>query len=242
MLSELDKMRIRKQVELSEYRKECKKELSESKKKTVIARPYKSAYKAKEQHYYFLTINPKECEVNDLLKITELIMKRSWVKMYSYVYEQRGETIKDKGIGKHIHMIIDKSIRKSQALVSIHSAIKNYCTRENIDIREMTKNGKLIRENYMRGNKTDVKLQSVEIDKLWRKENNLEAIYTIIKEDIVDMKNINDNEINIIDDEIREVNGFKQMDIKIEEIHNKKIIKIKDVCGNIKTYELTEIN
>lgn len=237
---ELEKARIRKQVKLAEYKKEYIKELKQEIQKDRKKNPHKK-YKKKDPTYFFITINPIECTISDLTNIINIIMKRKFVNIYCYTFEQRGTTLTDIGKGKHIHLIIDKTIAKSDAIKYIHNSIKKYCTQENIDIREITENGKIIRENYMRGHKTFDKLESVEIDNIWRKENNLSDFYQVSKKvSPIDIENIIDDEHNIIENEIDIEKGFQNMKVKIST--NKKTITLMDEKGELKVYSLVELN
>lgn len=235
---ELEKAKIRKQIKLAEYRKEYKKEIQ---KESINKKPIKK-YRKKDPSYYFITINPSECTIVDLDSILNSIKKRKFVNIHCYIFEQRGITLNDSGKGKHIHMIIDKTIAKSDAITYIHNSIKKYCTKENIDIREITENGKIIRENYMKGHKAFEKIQSVEIDKIWRKENNLQDFYQVSKKSSSsNINTINDEELSIIQKEILDTNGYVKTDIKIDTVDNKKIISIRDENGKIQQYSVVNI-
>jgi hypothetical protein len=187
----------------------------------------KKNYKQKDKSYYFLTINPKECEINDLEIIIGKLKSKKWMKIYSYVFEQRGETNDNKGIGKHIHLIIDNNKPKCEVIREIHNAIKIYCEKEKIDLKKMDQNGKAIREKYMKGDKIESKLSSVKIDKIWRKENKLKDIFILIKEKNEIKENENDDEVKIIEEEIDKELGYQNCLYFIEEKNNKKFIKIK---------------
>ena len=239
---ELEKAKIRKQVKLAEYRKEYRNEI---RKTTIVNKPKQKTpkkYNKKDPMYYFITINPIECTTSDIESIINSINKRKFVNLHCYTFEQRGTILDDIGKGKHIHLIIDKTIAKSDAIKYIHNSIKKYCTLENVDIREITENGKILRENYMRGNKQFDKLQSVEIDKIWREQNNLLDYYEIIKsKTLKNITDIEDDELSIIQKEILEMNGYVKTDIKIHNIDNKKIISIRDENGKVQQYGLDTI-
>lgn len=192
------------------------------------AKKIRKEYKKKDISYYFITINPKECEIYDLEIIMKKILKKKWCEMYCYVYEQRGKTEDEQGKGKHIHMIIKKKTAKSSAIKEIYESIKEYCdNKECIDIREISKYGKAIRERYMRGEKAEIKLQSVEIDKKWRRENKLKEIY-IVKRTLeeVDEDEEYKKEYDELKEEINKENEYKNMPVRMAKVGERDAVII----------------
>lgn len=237
---EMEKAKIRKQVKLAEYRKQYRREIQTSTNKNSTTKKYKK----KDHLYFFITINPMECDIDAIEEIINIIKKKKYIKLHCYTFEQRGININELGKGKHIHMIIDKTLAKSDILRFIHSSIKKYCTIENIDIRKITENGKIVRENYMKGHKSFEKLESVEIDKIWRKENNLQDFYEIIKSNTLndkDIRDIKDEEFTIIEKEIGNEKGFENMKVKISTEGKKKTITLINNLGELQVYGLVEL-
>jgi len=197
----------------------CIKKIKEYKKNKNKKKrnPYKQA------KYLLLTINPKECEIKDLKEIIKKIEKKEWIKINSYVYEQRGETEQEKGKGKHIHMIIEyeeikKYYKKDKSPTHISQLLTMCLTKyidnyKKIDIRKIydDENKKKV-EIYMQGIKEDKKLKSVEINKKWREENELKQIYII-----------NGETEEIKREEIKET----KMECILMEKGEKKYIKVK---------------
>ena len=187
----------------------------------------KKKYSKKEETYYFLTINPNECEIKDLEKIIKKLKKKCWMEIYSYVFEQRGITYEDKGKQKHIHMIIKNNKVKTEIIREIHSSIKEYCEKENIDMIKMNENGKQIREKYMKGEIiTQDKMELVKMDKIWRKENKLKDIYILNKE---------------INEKFEELGFQSCKKFLIETINNKKIMTLVLENEEELVYEVNQI-
>lgn len=169
----------------------------------------KRNYIPKEISYFFVTLNPPECTIDDLKLIISKLSNRCWFKIHSYVFEQRGDTNETKGNGKHIHLIIEKLIRKSQVINNTKTALKKLFDSIKIDIREITINGKYIREQYMKGHKAFNKLECVKIDQIWRKDNNLLDFNALIPSFLeIDINEIKDDEKQIIEKEIDSELGF----------------------------------
>jgi hypothetical protein len=144
-------------------------------------------YDNRKDAYFLVTINPKECEINELQEIINHIQKRhNWVKIMCYTFEQRSTTYEEMGKGKHIHMIIKKNKRKSEVIRELYNSLKNNCeTNNHINVKLIKNNmemGKV--EQYMKGKKKDKdnedKLLKCSINETWRLENNLLNIYYIL--------------------------------------------------------------
>lgn len=194
--------------------------------------------KTKTKKYYFITINPIECEKNDLDKIMSGICKKKWIKIYSYVYEQRGKSEEEIGKGKHIHILIEKNKKKNEVIKEIHNTIKQYCDKEKVDVKEITEKEKNDRINYMKGNKCNDKKLLVEMDKIWRNKNGIKDYYELIKENNVNNDIINNNlDNNKINQKLeKEYDNCKI----ITDINNKKYIMIK-INGEDKIYPIMDI-
>jgi len=182
MIKEIEKMRDEIKKEINEtnlkrdvmnsiYKKEYRKEIMSELKKEQLPKP---------KSYYFITINPKECSVLVLDRIMYNIRKKKWIKVKNYCYEQRGETDDERGIGKHIHMMIEKNRPRSRVLTEIHNTVKEYCGKEKIDIVLVNSDSEERYINYMNGNKSAEKQNKVKQDKLWRSEWLIRPIYECV--------------------------------------------------------------
>lgn len=59
--------------------------------------------------YLFVTVNPKpDITFEELQKAVKKLITKKWLTRYIYVYEQRGKTPDEAGIGFHFHMLLDK--------------------------------------------------------------------------------------------------------------------------------------
>ena len=152
-----------------------------------LVKSFIDGYDNRKDAYFLVTINPKECEINELQEIINHIQKRhNWVKIMCYTFEQRSTTYEEMGKGKHIHMIIKKNKRKSEVIRELYNSLKNNCeTNNHINVKLIKNNmemGKV--EQYMKGKKKDKdnedKLLKCSINETWRLENNLLNIYYIL--------------------------------------------------------------
>lgn len=161
-------------------------EWKESQDKVIKRGKYTKTEKPK---YLFITLSPKECEIEDLHTIIKNLRKKSWLELHSYTFEQRSETMDDMGLGKHIHMIIKNVLKaKSKIIQEFHNCIHKLCDKEKIDIKTLDEESKENAEKYMQGLKIGEKYRSTLINAEWRKQNALKTIYIINKETkIIDM-------------------------------------------------------
>jgi hypothetical protein len=143
------------------------------KKEKIIKNPYKITKK-----YYLITVNPKECEISDILAIIKNISGKVWAKVYAYVIEQRGTTEETMGKGKHIHMIVDKVKEPYSTKKEIYAGVNKYCeTPEHVNVVKLDEDGKWRALEYMKGEKIQAKQECQRITKLWREKNKIEDIY-----------------------------------------------------------------
>lgn len=206
---------------VEEYKEGLRKR-AENMKITKIKRgKYK---KHKDIKYIFITINPMECTVNDIYDIIKKLEKMKNLKIESYVFEQRGETMDDMGIGKHIHILAKKECAISEFKRRIMSALKKtkLIKDENkINIINVTDKEGI--EHYMQGKKSPEKFKKMKITRRWREIYGMHHIYhkTAI------------SEYQWCDIEIKKIEAEKVTrgeDIYIVvEINNKKVsIKLND--------------
>ncbi|ARF12649.1 hypothetical protein Klosneuvirus_12_6 [Klosneuvirus KNV1] len=230
-----------------------KKEYVEKKKKKK--RPKKRGEYKITHNYLTVTINPKECNISDLHDIIDIINKKKWVNLICYSFEQRGETTIDKGVGKHIHLILSKPDELERSTPTcirrlLYNSLKEYFdsnTDKIIKVKKVNNVGKTKYEEYMKGDKDESKLRRVEIDNIWRKENNLNKIYYIDNEsinngeslssdddtdndtDIIEeLKNQLNDKDNIINELYKQIQHLKNISIKSNELNIKLMEQIKE--------------
>lgn len=134
--------------------------------------------------YMFITINPDpavnlsvKCMYDKLCKVC----KSTRIVEYLFSIEQRGETIEEMGKGIHCHILIKHVFPKFCKLQqhfynNFKQVIGNI---KHIDIR-YCKNVSDVnnRINYIKGEKNDdSKMHKVEIDRMWRKQWNIQDTY-----------------------------------------------------------------
>lgn len=74
-------------------------------------------------------------------------------------------------VHRHIHLLFDSNLRKSKVIQFCFQKAKRYVAGQNfIDVKQ--DNGRA-REKYIRGEKTETKLECVEKDRSWRKEKKI---------------------------------------------------------------------
>ena len=141
--------------------------------------------------FVWLTINPRpEVTLSEMKKVVEKFVKRTFIKNYVYVYEQRGskENGKEAGTGHHCHILFQRDTeagikswdvkkRSKTSFKSItdvdNNSIFNWhnCPEEYIQDKI----------NYMTNKNLDEdhkdKEQKQSMDKEWRKTNKLKEIY-----------------------------------------------------------------
>jgi len=244
-----------------------KKEYVEKKKKKK--RPKKRGEYKITHNYLTVTINPKECNISDLHDIIDIINKKKWVNLICYSFEQRGETTIDKGVGKHIHLILSKPDELERSTPTcirrlLYNSLKEYFdsnTDKIIKVKKVNNVGKTKYEEYMKGDKDESKLRRVEIDNIWRKENNLKTIYYIDDEIINDKsddesfssenENNNDTDLindlktqlndkdNIINDLYKQIQHLKNISIKTNELNIKLMEQIKNYGDDLNNNDNT---
>ena len=135
--------------------------------------------------YIFLTISPPEsAKLKDMVKCMERAVKRKFVTKYHYAFEQRGDTVKNCGKGKHMHLLFKRDLNYKPATIKrdLKNTFKNLFGKH--PMTDAVFNWKkcgyeyyLGRLDYIKGKKDDEKLEKVEIDKLFRKLYKLKPIY-----------------------------------------------------------------
>lgn len=74
-------------------------------------------------------------------------------------------------IHRHIHMVFDSSLRKSKIVQFCFQKAKKYVAGSNfIDVKP---DPDRVRDKYIKGEKKDIKIKCVEMDRSWRKEKKI---------------------------------------------------------------------
>jgi hypothetical protein len=210
--------------------------------KIIEAKNKRGDYKKKDKAYHFISINPKETEIKEILHVIDKILKKSWFNVYCYVIEQRGEDATDRGTGKHIHIIADKTKSEFDTIHILYNTLKYLCSdKAKIDVKEMSEKGMKIRYNYIKGLKKEGKLKAQEQTIIWRTENHLKQLYTIreirIKDGDIDD---NDEELKKIEAEELKEDKYILTDTQIYKKENEEgYIYIKNENGEMVKYTLT---
>ena len=142
-----------------------------------------SAVETSDEHLWaFITIgfNEQTITPKKMYDVSDRISKLKYFKTCYYVLEKHREN----GIHHHTHFLVQffKKEYKSKLIDWIYQSkgLKEVCLGKNfIDIKGPL-NGKQNYQtynmylDYINGNKKDAKLKYVDMDKIWRKENNLD--------------------------------------------------------------------
>ncbi len=141
---------------------------------------------AKEHNnaFVFITINPNEATtLTQLQEKVEKFVNRNMFSAYRYVYEQRGSTEKDMGQGFHAHILLKRNLdyKPSKIALNTKNTFKGITNVDNpniLNIQHIGHDFAQDKDEYMTGVKTgEGKDKKQEIDKLFRKKNNLESVY-----------------------------------------------------------------
>lgn len=143
--------------------------------------------------YFWITINVKpNITFKELEVKIDKYLRRTFVKSYCYVYEQRGSEENDKELGEglHSHVLIERDMSANLSPYDIEkrtrTAFKHICDSENRSILHFKKtpneyiNDKI---KYMINKDLDDehkdKLQKQNFDKKFRKQNNIRSYYAV---------------------------------------------------------------
>ncbi len=136
--------------------------------------------KCKRYRYVFMTINP-------LPRVTLAMMQsrmsktlnKKWIENYIYCYEQRSETFKDMGNGKHIHILFTLRQTKSpwQCKSEVYNTWKDHVgSMRSIDHKYANYPDNFV--NYIKGiKKGSTKDLKHKVDLRWRASVGLQDIY-----------------------------------------------------------------
>lgn len=147
---------------------------------------YNQMKKIKEdtKPFYFITINPKPtADLNDFIAKVHTIKNLSWIKKMHYVFEQRGDSKETKGKGFHSHILLEDYDNEFGKIKSqMKRMFQGFCNQpyENtINVYQKKREWLEDKLDYIKGKKLDEeKPEKVIIDKEWRQDKQLEAVYT----------------------------------------------------------------
>lgn len=134
--------------------------------------------------YYFVTVNCKpDVQIHELQKKVNKYVNRKFIAECEYVYEQRGSTEFELGKGKHVHILVKQrgDCHDGQFKQNTRNTFKSLVgnPQTHVDIRAVKEAYVSDKRDYMRGQKTgEGKQEKVEMDKIYRAQNNLEEYYT----------------------------------------------------------------
>ncbi len=141
---------------------------------------------AKEHNnaFVFITINPNDTTtLTQLQEKVEKFVNRNMFSAYRYVYEQRGSTEKDMGHGFHAHILLKRNLDYKPSKIALNTkntfkGITNVDNPKILNIQHIGHDFAQDKDEYMTGVKTgEGKDKKQEIDKIFRKKNNLESVY-----------------------------------------------------------------
>lgn len=135
-----------------------------------------------QDQYFFITICPYEdTTIEQLVKVMDKIMTKTWFKQFLYVYEQRQEEHGKPYYGIHAHILVARATKsKCEAIREIYNTAKNICgSKQSIDVKLLKTNEAVqIRIQYMLGEKsTEQKQRRQKIDKIFRQQHKLFSYY-----------------------------------------------------------------
>lgn len=161
-----------KMKDIKEYEKEVKMTLKEN-----IAKEHNNGY-------CFITINPSpEVTLTQLQEKVEKFVKRNMFEKYRYVYEQRGSTEENMGQGFHAHILLKRNLNYKPSKISVNTknTFKGITQVDNpqiLNIQHIGEDFAKDKDEYIDGVKTgEGKDKKQQIDKIFRKKNNLESVY-----------------------------------------------------------------
>lgn len=144
-------------------------------------------------NYFWITINPSpNITLKELQKEVERYVKRTFIKSYIYVYEQRGSEANEKNIGEgvHSHILIERDMSANVSPYDIQKrtrvAFKNICDSQNKSIlhfKQMPEEYIIDKFNYLTNKNLDEdhkdKEEKQEYDKIWREKNLIKNYYAL---------------------------------------------------------------
>lgn len=124
-----------------------------------------------------LTINPRPgITFQELNKAVIKFTKRKIIEAFKYVYEVR----KSDNSGLHCHVLLTYTCKPYDFGRAARSTFKHVCEVNNkhiLNIRYVEDEDIISKIEYLKGKKTDAKLDGVQYTKNWRQENDIQDIY-----------------------------------------------------------------
>lgn len=144
-------------------------------------------------NYFWITVNPNSSvTLGELKKEVERYVKRTFIKSYIYVYEQRGSENNEKEIGQgiHAHILIERDMSANVSPYDIQKrtriAFKSVCDSQNKSIlhfKQMPEEYIIDKFNYITNKNLDEehkdKEEKQEYDKIWREKNLIKNNYAL---------------------------------------------------------------
>lgn len=134
--------------------------------------------------HYFVTVNCKpDVQLRELKKKVEKYVRRKMVSKVEYVYEQRGSHEGEMGKGLHCHMLVTQrgDVFDGAFKTNTRNTFKDLVGTpdQHVDIKFTVDKFLDDKRSYMKGVKTqEGKAEKVAMDRVWRKNNNLQDYYT----------------------------------------------------------------
>ncbi len=145
------------------------------------------ALERKVADYVLVTVRPKVISVPELLVLSNRIVGKKWLRGCLWCLEQKGTVAGEMGAGAHFHALVVQTVAsgRKKSVNSMVDEIFSTCQSLNVNILKNCIDIKLIPkkdlgqvENYLVGDKKDLKKREVQIvDRLWRVKNDLKEYY-----------------------------------------------------------------
>lgn len=138
--------------------------------------------------YYFVTVNCKsDVQLHELFKKVSKYVNRKFVQEAEYVFEQRGSNELEMGKGLHVHILVKQrgDCHDGQFKQNTRNTFKGLVgnPQTHVDIRAVKEAYVSDKRDYMRGQKTgEGKAEKVEMDRIYREQNNIQEYYTHIND------------------------------------------------------------
>lgn len=144
---------------------------------------YKDPIEKEQTEYKLVTVNPQSTiELSELQKKVDKYTKRKIVAAAEWCYEQRSPDPMTAGYGPHCHIIVKKqsglldSAFNKYTRSTFADLVKN--PKQAIDIQNIKPEWVKDKRSYLQDIKTgEGKAEKQEVDKVWRRENNLKDYY-----------------------------------------------------------------
>lgn len=137
--------------------------------------------KKNNNNWVFITVSPKdEIPLGTFVKKMEKLAERSMFLKYTYVFEQRGDSLTTLGKGVHCHMIVKRNLnyKPNKVIRNVLNTTKSIASPKSVDIQFIGDEFKRDKLNYILGRKTgEGKQKKQDFDKIFRRKYNLASVY-----------------------------------------------------------------